>query len=132
MIRNETDQVLCIHDTGDDDMWSLLGGGLDHGDDIKSGMARKFGEEIDYSGDFSMESRDTCIYYSRGIGAHILYMIFDVDLHAAHEPRAGVDAREVSYLEEKDLVIYSDRQAEIIRKYGFCQQADIPIYSRSI
>ena len=75
-----------------------------------------------------MEFRGTSIYYLRAIGAHILYMIFDVELHEAYEPRAGVDAREVSYLEEKDLVIYSDRQAEIIRKYGFCQQVDIPIY----
>lgn len=128
VIRNETDQVLCVHDTGDDDMWSLPGGGLDHGDDIKSGLAREFVEEIDYSGEFSMEFRDTCIYYSRAIGAHVLYMIFDVELHEAYEPRAGVDARNVSYLEESDLLNYSDRQAEIIRKYGFGQQVDIPIY----
>lgn len=130
VIKNDANQVLCVHDTGDD-TWSLPGGGLDHGDDIKSGMAREFVEEIDYSGDFSMEFRDTCIYYSRAIGAHVLYMIFDVELHEAYEPRAGVDAREVSYLEESDLVNYSDSQAEIIRKYGFGQQVDIQFITRS-
>ena len=32
VIKNKEGKVLCVHDTGEEDMWSLPGGGLDHGD----------------------------------------------------------------------------------------------------
>ncbi len=128
VIKDESGRVLSVHDTGSEDMWSLPGGGLDHGDSQKEALARELREEIDYEGDFDMEYVDTCIYASNAIGAYVLYLIFEVTLKDEYTPRAGVDAKEVAYLTSSDIARYTDRQADIIRKFGFDSPIEIPMY----
>ena len=128
VIKDESGRVLCVHDTGDDDMWSLPGGGLDHGDGQRNALARELQEEIAYKGEFDMEYIDTCIYASHAIGAYVLYIIFNVTLKDAYTPIAGVDAKEVAYLTSSSITAYTDRQADMIRKFGFDSQIEIPIY----
>ncbi len=127
IIKDEAGKVLCVHDTGEEDMWSLPGGGLDHGDDVPGGLKRELKEELDYEGEVLLEYSDTCIYYSHAVGAFVLYLIFNVELLESYAPRAGIDAKEAAYLSPSDLERYNDRQAEIIKKYGFRQDIDFPM-----
>ena len=127
VIKNEEGKVLCVHDTGEEDMWSLPGGGLDHGDDVPGGLKRELGEELDYHGEVALEYNNSCVYYSHAIGAFVLYLVFDVELLDQYSPHAGIDAKEVAYLSPEDLAGYNDRQAEIIKKYGFGEAIDFPI-----
>jgi 8-oxo-dGTP pyrophosphatase MutT (NUDIX family) len=127
VIKNEEGKVLCVHDTGEEDMWSLPGGGLDHGDDVPGGLKRELGEELGYHGEVALEYNNSCVYYSHAIGAFVLYLVFDVELLDQYSPHAGIDAKEVAYLSLEDLAGYNDRQAEIIKKYGFGEAIDFPI-----
>lgn len=127
VIRNEAGSVLCVHDTGEDDMWSLPGGGLDHGDDIRGGLKRELEEELDYHGEIRIDYLDTCIYYSHAIDACALYLVFETKLLDEYTPHAGIDAKEVGYLSPDDLKRYNDSQAEIIKKYGFGQNINFPM-----
>lgn len=52
LIRNEKDEVLVVKESGRD-WWDLPGGGMDHGEDIKSAIARELREEVDLQGDFT-------------------------------------------------------------------------------
>ena len=101
VIKNEEGKVLCVHDTGEEDMWSLPGGGLDHGDDVPGGLKRELGEELDYHGEVALEYNNSCVYYSHAIGAFVLYLVFDVELLDQYSPHAGIDAKEVAYLSQK-------------------------------
>ena len=92
-----------------------------------SGLKRELQEELDYTGEIKATYLDDCVYYSHAIGAFALYLIFNVELLDAYEPRPGADAKEVKYLSAGDLADYRDRQAEIIKKYGFGQDIDIPM-----
>lgn len=128
VIKDAENQVLCVHDKDADDMWSLPGGGLDHGDETAAvALTRELEEEIDYHGNILLDYKGECIYYSHAIGAFVLYLIFDVTLADEYTPRAGIDAKEVAYLSEDDIADYADRQAEIIKKYGFGQDIEIPL-----
>ena len=127
VIKDAAGNVFCVHDTGEADMWSLPGGGLDHGDSARVALARELKEEINYSGDFTMDYMGECIYPSRAISAYVLYMIFEVTIDRQYVPHAGVDAREVAYLQLSELLKYEDTQADIIKKFGFGQEIAIPI-----
>ncbi len=129
VIKDEEGRVLCVHDTGEEDMWSLPGGGLDHGDYVPDGLKRELSEELDYQGAITLEYKDSCIYYSYAIGAFVLYLVFDVELLDDYIPHAGIDAKEVAYLNLDDLAQYNDRQAEIIKKYGFGEDINFPMIS---
>lgn len=51
LIRNIKGEVLVVKET-DRDWWDLPGGGMDHGEDIKSAIARELSEEVNFRGDF--------------------------------------------------------------------------------
>lgn len=51
LIRDKHGQVLVVKETGRN-WWDLPGGGMDHGEDIKSAIARELAEEVSLEGDF--------------------------------------------------------------------------------
>jgi ADP-ribose pyrophosphatase YjhB (NUDIX family) len=51
-ILNSEGKVLVVKETGRD-WWDLPGGGMDHGEDIKSALAREMKEEVNLEGDFT-------------------------------------------------------------------------------
>lgn len=53
-ITNAEGDVLVVRERGRGS-WDLPGGGIDHGEDIYSALARELNEELDYSSDFSYE-----------------------------------------------------------------------------
>jgi 8-oxo-dGTP pyrophosphatase MutT (NUDIX family) len=55
--RNEKGEVLVVKETGHD-WWDLPGGGMDHGEDIKSTIVREMKEEVNLEGDFDFKIID--------------------------------------------------------------------------
>jgi len=54
VILNEKNQVLVVKERGRD-WWGIPGGGIDHGESIKEGLARELKEEVSLEGDFQFE-----------------------------------------------------------------------------
>ena len=52
IVLNDASEVLMVKESGRD-WWDLPGGGMDHGEDIKSAIAREMGEEVNLTGDFT-------------------------------------------------------------------------------
>ncbi|HEX6416632.1 MAG TPA: NUDIX hydrolase [Candidatus Saccharimonadales bacterium] len=52
LIRNAAGEVLVVKETGRD-WWDLPGGGMDHGEDIRTALARETFEEVGLRGEFS-------------------------------------------------------------------------------
>jgi len=50
-VRNERGEVLVVKESGRS-WWDLPGGGMDHGEDIRSTIAREMEEEVTMQGDF--------------------------------------------------------------------------------
>src|SRR6266550_2999810 len=57
LIRNEKGEVLVVKETGRD-WWDLPGGGMDHGEYIKSAIAREMKEEVSLEGSFTYKIID--------------------------------------------------------------------------
>jgi len=51
VIFNEDGEVLVVKETGRD-WWDLPGGGIDHGESVKEGLARELREEVSLTGNF--------------------------------------------------------------------------------
>ena len=51
IVMNDVGQILFVKESGRD-WWDLPGGGMDHGEDIKSALAREMHEEVNLNGDF--------------------------------------------------------------------------------
>ena len=52
IVMNELDEILLVKESGRD-WWDLPGGGMDHGENIKSAIAREMKEEVNLTGDFT-------------------------------------------------------------------------------
>lgn len=52
LILNSKKQVLVVKETGRT-YWDLPGGGMDHGEDLKSAIAREMHEEVNLEGNFT-------------------------------------------------------------------------------
>jgi 8-oxo-dGTP pyrophosphatase MutT (NUDIX family) len=57
LVQNEKGEVLVVKETGRS-WWDLPGGGMDHGEDIKTTIAREMKEEVNLEGDFVHEIID--------------------------------------------------------------------------
>lgn len=51
LVRNEKGEILVVKESGRG-WWDLPGGGMDHGEDIRSAIAREMKEEVNMHGDF--------------------------------------------------------------------------------
>lgn len=52
IVMDELDEILLVKESGRD-WWDLPGGGMDHGENIKSAIAREMKEEVNLTGDFT-------------------------------------------------------------------------------
>ena len=52
LVRNESGEVLVVKEAGRNH-WDLPGGGMDHGEAIKTAIARELKEEVNLEGDFN-------------------------------------------------------------------------------
>lgn len=54
IILNDAGEVLYVKESGRD-WWDLPGGGMDHGEDIKTAISREMKEEVNLTGNFTYQ-----------------------------------------------------------------------------
>ena len=54
IIFNDIGEILFVKESGRN-WWDLPGGGMDHGEDIKTAIAREMKEEVNLTGDFTYQ-----------------------------------------------------------------------------
>lgn len=54
IVLNDAEEILFVKESGRD-WWDLPGGGMDHGEDIKTAIAREMKEEVNLTGDFTYQ-----------------------------------------------------------------------------
>lgn len=119
IIRNEKDEVLCVKEAGSS--WTLPGGGLDHGEDIKAGFARELHEEILLIGDFDMTFVDLKQMWMPVKKAWQMWLVFEV-VPENMEFGLGVDADEWGFLDPARFKDSSSRTERWIYEYGHLKQ----------
>lgn len=118
LIRDDKGKVLVVKETGRD-WWDLPGGGMDHGEDLHSAIAREMKEEVNLEGDFSFKV--IAVDEPKVLEAHDLWQL---RLIFAVQPSrmtfsAGEDGDEVAFLDPKQFQ-NSPINAER-RIYGYSQ-----------
>lgn len=110
LIKNELGEVLVVKESGRT-WWDLPGGGMDHGEDIKSAIARELKEEVNLEGDFSYKiiAIDEPVYLPNA-NVYQIRLIFRV-ISEATQFTPGIDGDEVTYINIDDLKL-SDNPVE--------------------
>lgn len=107
VIRNQQNQILVVKEAGRQS-WDLPGGGMDHGESIKTAIARELKEEINLRGDFThqiIHVDDPAPLATRPVWQ--LRLIFDV-IPQDMTFSAGDDADEIMFV---DPTIFKDANA---------------------
>ncbi len=110
LIKNEAGQVLVVKESGRT-WWDLPGGGMDHGEDIKTAIARELKEEVKLKGDFSYKiiAVDDPAYLSNAnvLQVRLVFQVFP-NIMKFDE---GEDADMISFIDPK-LLKNSDNVVE--------------------
>lgn len=112
LVRDENGDVLVVKESGRD-WWDLPGGGMDHGEDIRSAIAREMKEEVNMTGEF--DYRIIEVDEPKHLGEHNFWqlrLIFEVVPRNATFS-AGDDGDEVAFKpaeEFKDSPSLTERQ----------------------
>ena len=97
LVRNENNDVLVVKEAGRD-WWDLPGGGMDHGETIKSVIAREMKEEVNLDGDFTYRVVDV---ENPGMLARIdawqIRLIFEI-IPNVMEFSPGRDANQIAFM----------------------------------
>lgn len=112
LVRNEKGDILVVKESGRN-WWDLPGGGMDHGEDIKSTIAREMKEEVNLAGDFNFRIIE--VEEPAHLNEHNFWqlrLIFEV-LPQDMQFTAGEDGDEVAF---KDPAQFKDSDLEVERR----------------
>lgn len=102
LIRNKKGEVLVVKEAGRD-WWDLPGGGMDHGEDIKSAIARELREEVSLSGDFTYRviSVDDPMHLVNAdvLQVRLIFEVFPENLPSM----SGPEADSIAYMQPERL-----------------------------
>ena len=115
VIRNDAGEVLCVTESVRD-MWELPGGGLDHGETIRQGLARELREEIGYGGEFTYTFTDTTILYDDVSGYCRFNQVYDVVLADPTAISPGADVMQMAYQDPTQFKDVDYRGGQLIYK----------------
>jgi 8-oxo-dGTP pyrophosphatase MutT (NUDIX family) len=125
LIQNDTGEVLVVKETGRD-WWDLPGGGMDHGESIKSAIAREMKEEVNLDGTFTYKLLD--IDEPEYLEEHNFWqirLIFEI-VPDVMEFSSGLDADETAF---KNPDIFKDSKIETEQRvYRYAGLASNHIY----
>ena len=112
LVRNENGEVLVVKETGRG-WWDLPGGGMDHGENLKSAIAREMKEEVNLNGNFEYKviSVDDPAYL-RNHDFWQVRLIFELrpaDMFFS----AGEDGDEVAFMNPE---LFKDSDSEVERR----------------
>lgn len=117
LIRNERGEVLVVKEMGRE-WWDLPGGGMDHGEGIKSAIAREMKEEVNLAGDFSCRIID--VDEPALLSVHNFWqlrLIFEVK-PTNMQFSAGDDGDEISFINPQDFKHSESKVERWIYKYS--------------
>lgn len=112
LIRNENGEALVVKEAGRD-WWDLPGGGMDHGESIKSAIAREMKEEVNLEGEFTYKILD--IDEPAYLKVHDFWqmrLIFEIK-PTVMEFSPGIDADQVAFMNPG---VFNDSDIETERK----------------
>lgn len=98
--------------------WDLPGGGIDHGEDIRTGIARELREELNFTGNFTytlMRADDPARLFTRDIWQ--LKLIYRVVLNLS-EISTGEDAEEIAFITADTLKDSAHLPERMIYEYA--------------
>lgn len=117
LIRNDNGHVLVVKESGRD-WWDLPGGGMDHGETIRSAIAREMKEEVNMEGDFEYTVLD--VDEPRHLQAHSFWqlrLIFEVKPHnLTFSP--GDDGDAVMFIPPEVLKDSMHRNERLVYQYS--------------
>ncbi len=112
LIRNEAGEVLVVKEAGRG-WWDLPGGGMHHGEDIKSAIARELEEEVSLSGNFDYKiiAVDEPVYLQphNFWQVRLIFELRPIDMSFS----AGEDADEIAFM---NPVSFMNSQSEVERR----------------
>jgi 8-oxo-dGTP diphosphatase len=110
LVRNQKGEVLVVKEKGRS-WWDLPGGGMDHGESIKTAIAREMKEEVNLEGDFTyriIEVEEPALLTMHNLWQiRLIYEIKPTVL----EFSAGEDGDEAAFM-EPDQFEHSDSNVE--------------------
>lgn len=116
LITDPSGKVLVVRENGRGS-WDLPGGGIDHGEDIRSAIARELEEELDFREDFTfkiLRADDPAKLKTRDVWQ--LKLIFAVELDTS-TVSAGVDVEEIAFIDPRSLKDSSHIPEQMIYEY---------------
>lgn len=117
VIRDERGWVLCVTET-ERDFWELPGGGLDHGETVRAGLARELREEIGYEGEFSYKPIDVATLYDHAGERCVMHVAYDVTLADPTGISPGQDVMQMEYRDPMEFRDVSYRGGQMIYKHA--------------
>lgn len=123
IIRNENGEVLCVQEGSK--VWSLPGGGMDHGETEHEALARELKEEIDYDGAFTFRPIGIMPRYLPWRQAYLLWVVYEVDCEMLPLAKAGVDALAAAYLDPEQFRDSTDTAERAVYKWTVDQSFEV-------
>jgi 8-oxo-dGTP pyrophosphatase MutT (NUDIX family) len=117
LIKDSDGNVLVVKETGRD-WWDLPGGGMDHGEDLRSAIAREAIEEVGMQGDFTYRIVD--VDEPAFLEMHNFWqlrLIFDV-IPKQMSFNAGEDGDEIAFMDPDSFKDSSSKTEQRIYHYA--------------
>lgn len=111
LVKNTKGEVLVVQETPRD-WWDLPGGGMDHGENIKTAIAREMHEEVSMHGDFTYKIIDIDEPAVLPRNLWQIRLIFEVTpLHMEFSP--GHDSSKIAFMKPE---IFKNSQRSVERR----------------
>jgi 8-oxo-dGTP pyrophosphatase MutT (NUDIX family) len=117
LIKDSDGNVLVVKETGRD-WWDLPGGGMDHGEDLRSAIAREAMEEVGMQGDFTYRIVD--VDEPAFLEMHNFWqlrLIFEV-IPKQMSFNAGEDGDEITFMDPDSFKDSSSKTEQRIYHYA--------------
>jgi ADP-ribose pyrophosphatase YjhB (NUDIX family) len=112
LVRNHKGEVLVVKERGED-CWDLPGGGMDHGEDFKTAIAREMEEEVSLKGTFTFKI--IAVDEPARLREHNFWqvrLIFEVKPHTMLFS-AGADSEEIAFMDPR---VFRDSMSTVERR----------------
>lgn len=117
LIINDAGEILVVKESNRTS-WDLPGGGMDHGEDMKSALARELKEEVNLTGDFTYRivAVDDPVYLKTADALQVR-LIFHVRPSVMNFS-AGIDADKVSFIAPEVLRDSDNLVEKLVYEYA--------------
>lgn len=115
VILNNNREVLLVRESGRK-WWDLPGGGMDHGEDIKTAIAREMKEEVNLTGDFTYQilrvDDPTLLEHSNILQVRLIFIVRP----AVMKFSPGDDGDDVAFMSLERLRTIDESEYDYLKK----------------